>query len=125
MVQGAGLRQAGLALSTSAVALFGFLVQFFMLRNRIGGIHGRALLAKIGRIGLASAALAVVVWISSHGMRAWFGLGHWARLADVAVSLPLGVAVYYAAVKALGLHEIDMVARSFLGPLQRRLGRTS
>ena len=61
MVQGAGLRQAGLALSTSAVALFGFLVQFFMLRNRIGGIHGRALLAKIGRICLASTALAVEI----------------------------------------------------------------
>lgn len=125
MVHGVELRQAGLALTTSAVALFGFLVQFLMLRNRIGGIHGRALLAKLGRIAVASAAMATVVWLSSRGMRAWTGTGHWARLADVAVSMPLGVAVYYFAVKALGLHEIDMVARSFTGPLQRRLRRQS
>ncbi len=125
MVHGVELRQAGLALTTSAVALFGFLVQFLMLRNRIGGIHGRALLAKLVRIAAASAAMAAVVWLSSRGMRAWTGTDHWARLADVAVSMPLGVAVYYGAVKALGLHEIDMVARSFTGPLQRRLRRQS
>ena len=123
MVQGAGWRQAGLALTTSAVALFGFLLQFVMLRNRIGGIHGRVLFARFSRIAVASAALGIAVWLSSRGMRSWLGVDQWARLADVAVSLPFGVAVYYGAAKALGLHEIDMVARSFLGPLQRRLRR--
>jgi putative peptidoglycan lipid II flippase len=124
MVQGAGMRQAGLALTTSAVALFGFIVQFFMLRNRLNGIHGRALLAQLLRIIAASLALGAVVWLSSRGMRTWLGTSQSARIADLAVSVPLGVAVYYAAAKALGLHEIDMVARSFLGPLERRLRRT-
>jgi putative peptidoglycan lipid II flippase len=124
MVRLANWGQAGLALATSAVALFGFLVQFFMLRNRIGGIHGRALVAQFTRVLAASLAMALAVWLSSRGMRAYLGIGQLARMADVAVSLPLGIAVYYASAKALGLHEIDSVLRSFLLPLQRRLGRS-
>jgi putative peptidoglycan lipid II flippase len=55
MIRFAGLGHAGLALSTSAVALFGFVVLFFILRARIGGIHGRALAAQFveGRHGFA------------------------------------------------------------------------
>lgn len=34
---------AGLALSTAAVAISGAILQFLMLRKRIGGIYGRAL----------------------------------------------------------------------------------
>lgn len=121
MVHLLNFRQAGLALATSSVALFGFLVQFAILRNRIGGIHGRALFSQLIRIVLASLAMAAAAWTSSHAMRAWLGVSQFARLADVAVSVPLGAAVFYAAAKTLGLSEIDTVLRSFLGPLQRRL----
>jgi peptidoglycan biosynthesis protein MviN/MurJ (putative lipid II flippase) len=123
MIRLGGLGHAGLALSTSAVALSGFLVQFLLLRNRIGGIHGRALAAQIGRIALASLAMAAAVWTSSHYMRQWLDTGQLARVADLAISLPLGGAVYYWSTKALGLTEIDMVLRSFTGPLQRRFQR--
>src|SRR5260221_3324951 len=44
MVRVAGLGHAGLALSTSIVAIFSFLALFWAMRIRIGGIHGRALL---------------------------------------------------------------------------------
>jgi peptidoglycan biosynthesis protein MviN/MurJ (putative lipid II flippase) len=121
MVKVAGFGQAGLAFTTSAVALFGFVVQFVMLRNRIGGIHGRALVAQVGRIVLASAAMAIVVGGASYFMRGWLGVAQSARMADVAVSLPLGLTVFYFAAKALGLSELDMVLRSFLGPVRRRL----
>lgn len=123
MIQLGGLGHAGLALSTSAVAMFAFLLQFLILRSRIGGIHGRALASQIGRITLAALAMAVAVWVSSHYMRQWLGITHLARIADLAVSLPLGGAVYYCCTKALGLTEIDMVLRSFTGPLQRRFQR--
>ncbi len=45
MVRSAGLGHAGLALSTSAVALFAFLVQFGLLRRRIGGIRRSAVVS--------------------------------------------------------------------------------
>jgi putative peptidoglycan lipid II flippase len=124
MIRLGGLGHAGLALSTSAVALFAFFVQIAILRNRIGGIHGRALMAQVGRIAVASVTMAVVVWLSSRGLRNWLGITQLARIADLTVSLPLGGAVYYWSAKALGLGEIDLVMRSFTGPLQRWLKRS-
>jgi len=123
MVGAAGMGIAGLAMTTSAVALFGFLVQAVILRNRIGGIHGRALRAQLSRIVAASAAMAAAVALSSYGVRAGLGVSHLARITDVAVSLPLGLGVYYGAAKMLGLAEIDMVIRSFTGPIRRILGK--
>jgi putative peptidoglycan lipid II flippase len=125
MVRGAQLGHAGLALSTSAVALVSFLVQFLMLRKRIGGIYGRALMAQTFRILAASLVMAAVIWLSSHGMRSWLGVSHWARIGDVAVSVPLGAAVYYAAAKWLGLNEIDAVIDSFARPIRRRWQKKS
>ncbi len=124
MIRLGGLGHAGLALSTSAVALFAFLVQFLILRNRIGGIHGRALLTQVGRILTASLAMAATVWLSSYWVRSQMAVTHLARIADLLVSLPLGGAVYYWSAKALGLTEIDLVMRSFTGPLRRRLQRS-
>jgi putative peptidoglycan lipid II flippase len=115
--------QAGLAFATSLVALFGFVAQFAILRRKIGGVHGRALLAQVGRILAASMAMAIVVGLSSHVMRGWLGLSAMARLADVAVSVPLGSIVYYFAAKALGLSDLDTVLSSFLRPIRRRLQR--
>jgi putative peptidoglycan lipid II flippase len=125
MVRGAGFGHEGLALSTSAVALFGFLVQFLLLRKRIGGVYGRALLSQTFRIVAASLVMGGVIWLSSRGMRSWLGVSHWARIGDVAVSLPLGIGVYYAAAKALGLNEIDAVLQSFAGPIRRRWQKSS
>ena len=53
----------------------------------------------------------------------WLGDSQMARLADLGVSLPVGLAVYYGACRALGLNEIDGVIRAFAGPIQRRLQR--
>ncbi len=125
MVGRVGMGIAGLALTTSAVALFGFLVQAVVLRRRIGGIHGRALRAQLFRIVTASAAMAVAVAACSFGVRSWLGVSQLARIADVLVSLPVGVAVYYGAAKLFGLGEIDMVVRSFTGPFRRLLERAA
>ena len=125
MIRLAGLGHAGLALSTSAVALFGFLVLFAILRKRIGGVHGRDLAKQIGKVSLASAIMGAAIFATSRGMGMWLGVSQMARLADLAVSLPVGLAVYYAACRALGLTEIDAVIHAFARPIQRRLRRSS
>jgi len=123
MIRVAGLRHAGLALSTSAVALFGFVVLFAILRRRIGGVYGRELLTQVGKIALASGVMGAVIFVSSRGMEMWLGVSQTARLADLAVSLPLGLVVYYGSCRALGLSEIDSVIRAFARPIRRRLQR--
>ncbi len=123
MIRVMGLGHAGLALSTSVVALFGFLVLFEILRRRIGGVYGRELATGIGKVIAASLAMAAVTALSSHAMEQWLGVSRSARLADLAVSIPLGLLVFYGACRALGIHEIDLAIRSFTGPVQRRLQR--
>jgi putative peptidoglycan lipid II flippase len=123
MIRLTGLGHAGLALSTSTVALFGFVALFAMLRKRIGGVHGRALAAQIGKVALASAIMGAVIFGLTRGMETWLGVSQMARLADLGVSIPIGLAVYYGSCRVLGLGEIDAVIRAFAGPIQRRLKR--
>jgi putative peptidoglycan lipid II flippase len=111
---------AGLALSTSAVALFGFLVLFELLRRKIGGIHGRELGSQILRIGVASVAMAMVVASSTRAFEAWLGVSRIAHLADLIVSIPLGLAVYYVCCRMLGVKDIEMTVRAFTSPVTRR-----
>jgi len=123
MIHAANMRQAGLALSTSVVALFGFVVLFAILRGRIHGIHGRELAGGILKVALASALMGGVVWLSSHAMEKSLGVSQLARLADLAVSIPLGLGVYYAGCRLLGVSDLDLAVRAFTGPIRRRVMR--
>ena len=117
------LSHAGLALSTSAVAIFGAVVLFAILRKRIGGVHGRELANSIWRIIVASAVMGAAVWFSSHGMQKLLGVTRWARLADLAISIPFGLLVFYWACRLLRIPELELATRSLAGPILRRLRR--
>jgi putative peptidoglycan lipid II flippase len=121
MVRVAGLGHAGLALSTSIVATFNFLLLFGMLRARIGGVHGRELLSSLIKVVAASAVMGAVCFGSSHFMREWLGLSKMARLADLAVSVPLGLGCFYGVARTLRLAEMEMAEAAIAGPLMRRL----
>jgi putative peptidoglycan lipid II flippase len=115
------LGHAGLALSTSAVAIFGAVALFAILRGRIGGIHGRALLTSIWKITLASAVMGGAVWFSSHEFQQWLGVSKLGRLVDLAISIPFGLIVFYGACRILRVAELDLATRALAGPILRRL----
>jgi putative peptidoglycan lipid II flippase len=117
------LRQAGLALSTSAVALFGFIVLFAILRRRIGGVHGRDLAAGVGKVAAASVAMGAVIAVTTRLMESHLGVSQFARLADLALSIPIGLIVFYGGCRLLGVGELDMAIRAFSAPIRRRLTR--
>lgn len=119
MTRKAGLGHAGLALATSGVSLFASVTLFWILRGRIGGIHGRALLGSTLKIGFASAVMAGAVALASSGIQGWLGLSRLARLVELAVSIPLGVAVFGAACRAMGVAELETARRALLAPLMR------
>ena len=119
MMNLSGLGHAGLALSTSAVAIFGSVVLFAILSNRIGGVHGRELLSSIMRIILASIAMGVTVAGSSYFVQHWLGAGRLGRVTDLAVSIPIGLGVFYTACRVLRVAELELVTKSLLGPLRR------
>jgi len=121
MVRVAGLGHAGLALSTSIVAICSFLALFWAMRGRLGGIYGRDLRATVMKVMAASLAMGAVCFASSHLLRQWLGLVRWARLADLTVSILLGLAVFYAIARALRVAEMEMAWTAVAGPLARRL----
>jgi len=120
MVRVAGLGHAGLALSTSIVAIFSFLALLWAMRIRIGGIHGRALLSTLLKVTTASLLMGAVCFGSSHLARQWLGLGRWARLADLAVSVPLGLGVFYGVVRAMRVPELEMAGAALAGRMRTR-----
>ena len=115
------LGHAGLALSTSAVALFGFFAQFMILRTRIGGIYGRKLLATVIRISIASIAMGFAIFATSHIMTGIAGVSRWGRIADLAVSIPTGLGVLYLFARMLHIEDFNSAISAVAGPLQRRL----
>jgi putative peptidoglycan lipid II flippase len=119
LMRNTGLGHAGLALSTSAVAIFGALALFAILRAKIGGIHGRNLASSIWRITLASAVMGGAVWLSSRGIQSWLGAARLGRLADLAVSIPIGLLVFYGACRMLRVTELELATRALTGPLHR------
>jgi putative peptidoglycan lipid II flippase len=123
MIHGTRLGHAGLALSTSVVALFAFVILFAVLRNRIGGVHGRTLAMGLVKVVAASGAMAAVVALSSSRMEAALGISQLAHLADLAVSIPLGVGVFYTACRVLRIPEMDMAMQAVAAPIRRRFTR--
>ncbi|MGA2040791.1 MAG: murein biosynthesis integral membrane protein MurJ [Bryobacteraceae bacterium] len=106
LARGARMGQAGLALATSLVALAGAAALAAALRRRIESIEGPRLAVSAAKIALAAAAMGAVCRVSSlaiHGAIAGDRLAH---LADLAVSIPLGVGVFYALARALGIAEL-------------------
>ena len=121
MIRVAKMGHASLAISTSAVALFGFVVLFAILRTRIHGVHGRELAAGMAKVVLASVVMGSVVAVSSHGIEMWLGVSQLARLADLAVSIPIGLALFYATCRMLGVSELDMAIQAVVRPIRRRI----
>ncbi len=121
MIRLAGFGHAGLALSTSAVALFGFVVLFGILRKRIGGVYGRELAAGVGKVLIASAAMGAACAFTTRAMGKWLGDSQFAHLADLGLSIPTGLVVFYGMCRALGVTELDLAVRAFTAPIRRRL----
>jgi putative peptidoglycan lipid II flippase len=120
MVKVAGLGHAGLALSTSTVAIFGFVVLLILMQRRIHGVHGAALWDSVWKILAATAVMSAAIFASSRGIHAWLGDHVRVHLLDVLISIPLGVIVFYGASRVLRIAELDAARRAIAGPLARR-----
>jgi hypothetical protein len=60
------------------------------------------------------------VAFSSHYIQQVLGAHRFGRVVDLAISIPLGTVVFYAACRALKVAELDLATRAIAGPLARR-----
>ena len=107
------MAHAGLALATSIGSVLNFVLLFWMLRSRIGGIGGWALVTSAGKILTAAVAAGVAAWLTAHAVEGVTGLESLAaRLAVVGAGLAAALLVYVGMATILRVEE-----------LQRLLGR--
>jgi putative peptidoglycan lipid II flippase len=123
MVHRAGAGHAGLALATSLVALFNFLILFLILRSKLGGIYGRALVASVWKVVVAAMAMGIVVAGLNALVSNWLGVTRTAYLADLALTIPVGLLVFYYVAKLLDIPELAPAFRALGNPVMRRLRR--
>ncbi len=114
-----GLGQRGLALSISAVAIVNFVLLLFFLRRKLNGIEGRSLALTFIKVLAASALMGAVCWFASGQMVTSLGTHSLlARMADVGVSVVLGVMIFYVAARVLKVSELDKMVDA----MKRRFG---
>lgn len=122
MIRRTGLGHAGLALATSGVAIAGAFALFLALRARIGGVYGRKLASSTWKIAAASVVMGCVAEIVSREMERRLGLSRLARIADLAVTIPLAVTVFWAVCRALRVPELEWARRVLASPFARASG---
>jgi putative peptidoglycan lipid II flippase len=110
LVTQAGMGHPGLALSISVAALLGAAALFELLRRRIGGLDGRRIASSAMRI-LAASALMAAACLAAQRL-------HLPPALNVAVSLPLGVGVFYWAARALRIREVEAIRTACYTPLR-------
>ena len=108
-----GFGHAGLALSLSIVCIFNVAALLTLLSSRIGGIRGGEIAMSFVKILGASAAMGFACALVPR-------LTH-SRVLIVAVGVPAGAAVFYAAASALRVPELASARAAILGkPRPRR-----
>jgi len=119
------LGHAGLALSTSAVALANFALLLVFMRRKIGRIEGRLLVRSLAKIGLAAALMAASARLVSLAVTALSLDGFALHLIQVAAAIAAALAVFYFACRLLRVAELEEAVRAVAGRFMRlaRRGR--
>jgi len=98
LVRAAGMGHSGLALATSTVAIAGAAALLVLLRKKIRAAGATFDMWGLARstiqIAIAAGVMALVCIASSRSVHAMFGFSKAAQLTDVALSIPLGGAVF-------------------------------
>lgn len=115
----AGFGHAGLALTSSVVSTFSSLSLLLLLRVKIGHLQGRMLLIGFAKIAVAAAVMGgvcrAVVVLSHHIVTA----PSLARIADIVVGIPAGLATFYVVAAALRVPELAEASAQVLRKLRR------
>ena len=113
------LRERGLALSTSTVALMNFVLLYVVMQRRISGIEGRRTAITVAKIVAASVLMGAVCWFISHKIAAFAVVSSIAKLANVVASISIGGFVFYVAASALGVPELKVATETIVRRLSR------
>jgi len=101
-------------LSTSLAAVLNVVLLYALLPRKIGPTDLGALGRYGGRLAVASAAAGGVAWVANRAMVTRLGVSFGGTLASLALSGVLGLAVFFAVSRLIGLAESGDYLRRFL-----------
>jgi putative peptidoglycan lipid II flippase len=110
---------AGLMLGNGISFVLAAWLGYWLLRRRIGALDLNRVFTSLGRVGLASLVAAIVTWLVTLGLTAWWGSGKVASIAQLAIGGFVLVAVYLGVALAMRVHEV----RELGAMVRTRLGR--
>jgi len=113
------LGHAGLALSTSLVALIGFALLFSKLRNRLGGLYERSLAESALKALVASLGMGAVVALLRDWFEASWGTSRLARFGELGLAIPAGLIVFYTICRLVRVSELELAVSAAAGTLRR------
>src|ERR1700733_2602481 len=115
-----GWGHRGLAFSTGCVATFNFLLLYGLMRQRLKRLETRRMLAMLGKVAVASAALAAICWASQHWLLAeWATQAFIGKLASLLLTVVVGVLVFLGCGSALRIEELNALIDAFRRRLRR------
>jgi putative peptidoglycan lipid II flippase len=115
-----GWGHRGLAFSTGCVATFNFLVLYGLMRHHLKRLETRRMLAMLGKVAMAAAALAAICWASGHWLLAeWATQAFVSKLVLLLLTVVVGVLVFLGCGAALRIEELS----ALIDALRRRLRR--
>ncbi len=115
------LGHGGLALAYSLTGVFNAGCMLFFLRRKVGFLGGRKMLQTTRKTLVASAAMGICVWAVTRGLEPILDTGVKLNQGIIAVSgVLVGVAVFMALTRILGMDEERSARRMFLARLGRR-----
>jgi putative peptidoglycan lipid II flippase len=101
---------AGIALATSIVTLWNSVVLAYVLRRRVGHLHGRRVLRETLLIAVATALSAAAGWAAWRGVDLALGRSLAAQIVSVAAGLAAATAAYLEAGRLLALQDMAVVS---------------
>jgi putative peptidoglycan lipid II flippase len=103
----------GLAVATSATAITGFALLCWVLSRRMGGIKGREIWASVAKMLVASAPMAVGMFLVARALDPW-AVNVWGKLLQVGAASLAGLLLLVTASLALRAEEIIFIMRTLL-----------
>jgi putative peptidoglycan lipid II flippase len=115
-----GWGHRGLALSTACIATSNFLLLYFLMWRQLTRLETRTMLALLGKLAVAGAALVGVCWLGSHFLLAdWVTQPFLPKLTYLLGTIAIAALVYLLVASALRIAEL----RDIIGAFERRLRR--
>jgi putative peptidoglycan lipid II flippase len=112
----------GFALSFSIMGFVNMILLMIILRRKIHGIRGQAILTSFVKTMLASIVMGAVIWVLQNvivSMDLQLG-GHWEAAIVVVCGMGAGMLVFFSVAWLLKMEEFAMVLRLFKQKLFRK-----